>query len=89
VHHRGFSGAPPDLVEHAANFVTHHLPREHFGVRWLPLGDWDQLEGAFAHDVIMWESTIEQAIARDAATALRALERSGQVTPWCQLLVDG
>ncbi|NTF98070.1 hypothetical protein [Rhizobium rhizogenes] len=84
-HHEGSPDVAPDLVEHAVNFVVHHLPREHFGVRHLPLGDWDQLEAAIAHTPLMQTSTVEQAIARDAALILRALEFQGKVTPW-QLL---
>ncbi|WP_128287299.1 MULTISPECIES: hypothetical protein [Agrobacterium tumefaciens complex] len=86
-HHEGHPDCPPDIVEHAVNFVIHHLPREHMGVRHLPLGDWDDLESAIDHTPLMQVSTIEQEIARDAACALRRLEVEGKVTPWHLLKV--
>jgi hypothetical protein len=84
-HHLGNPDTTPDVVEHGVNFVVHHLPREHFGVRHLPLGDWVDLNSAIEHTPLMQVSTIEQQIAADAAAVLQALEKEGKVTPW-QLL---
>jgi hypothetical protein len=72
-------------VEKAVNFLQHHMPREHFGVRHLPRGEWDNLEHALATDTAINHSEIGKAIARDAATVWQQLELEGKVVPWQKL----
>ncbi|MBI5145829.1 MAG: LOG family protein [Thaumarchaeota archaeon] len=84
-HHLGTPENPPNLVEKAVNFVIHHLPREHYGIRHEPRGDWDNLEEVMAVDHSTKNNPILRTIARDAAKMIKLLEEEGKITPW-QLL---
>jgi hypothetical protein len=84
-HHNGNSTKDVQWVEKATNFLTHHMPREHIGIRHLPRGEWDNLEHALGTDTAISHSEIGKAIARDAATVWQQLEVEGKVVPWQKL----
>lgn len=84
-HHQGTPERPLDWVERAVNFVVHHIPREHWGIRHESRGDWGDLETRMAEDPAIKDATIGQVIARDAAQLFQRLELEGKVIPW-QLL---
>lgn len=84
-HHQGTPERPLDWVERAVNFVVHHIPREHWGIRHEPRGDWSDLEPRLAEDPAIKDAEIGKVIARDAAKLFELLEFEGKVVPW-QLL---
>ncbi|MDZ4712866.1 MAG: LOG family protein [bacterium] len=84
-HHLGTPEAPIDYVERSVNFVLHHLPRENYGIRHEPQGDWINLEEKLSSDPSTKHDEIIQIIARDAAIIMKNLEEEGKITPW-QLL---
>lgn len=86
-HHQGTAEHPLDWVERAVNFVVHHIPREHQGIRHEPRGDWSDLEERMAEDPAIKDASIGKVIARDAAKMFQLLEREGKVIPWQQLKV--
>lgn len=94
-HHNGNSAEAVDFQRRAVNFLSHHMPREHQGVRHESRGSWDtekpgdfgKLEHALATDPAIKESTILKAIARDAARFYRAMEDQGYAVPWQKLRV--
>jgi hypothetical protein len=86
-HHNGSPEAPLDWVERAVNFVVHHIPREHWGIRHEPRGSWDDLEPRLATDPAIKDAEIGKVIARDAAKLYQLLEAEGKVVPWGLLKV--
>ncbi|CAM2069516.1 hypothetical protein SCOR_29355 [Sulfidibacter corallicola] len=84
-HHIGTDEYPLDLIEKGVNFVVHHMPREHYGIRHEPKAPWDLLEYRLVHDHSTADSEVLRHIARDAAAIIRMLEDAGKITPW-QLL---
>lgn len=86
-HHNGSPEAPLDWVERAVNFVVHHIPREHWGIRHEPRGTWDDLEPRLATDNAIKNAEIGKVIARDAAKLYQLLESEGKVVPWGLLKV--
>jgi hypothetical protein len=72
-------------IEKAVNFLQHHMPREHFGVRHLPRGEWANLEHALETDPAINHSEVGKQICRDAAKVWQALELEGKVIPWQKL----
>lgn len=86
-HHYGNDENPVDWVERAANFVIHHIPREHRGIRHEPRGEFSKLEERMAVDNAIKSSEIGKAIARDAARLCELLEREGKIVPWYLLKV--
>ncbi|MEQ9498079.1 MAG: hypothetical protein RIT81_14505 [Deltaproteobacteria bacterium] len=84
-HHLGHPEAPLDWIEKAVNFVFHHLPREHYGIRHEALAGWEMLEARLADDPAIKDDPIGKLIARDAAVAMQALEEGGYLTPWHRL----
>ncbi|QKG67328.1 hypothetical protein HP062_18050 [Pseudomonas sp. B14-6] len=84
-HHQGSTEHPLHWVERAVNFVVHHIPREHLGIRHEPRGNWSDLERRLAEDPAIKNATIGKVIARDAAKLFELLEQEGKVIPW-QLL---
>lgn len=84
-HHQGTKERPLEWVERAVNFVVHHIPREHWGIRHEPRGDWSDLEPRLADDPAIKDATIGKVIARDAAKLFELLELEGKIIPW-QLL---
>jgi predicted Rossmann-fold nucleotide-binding protein len=81
-HHNGTPEAPIDYVERAVNFVLHHLPREHQGIRHEAQGQWINLDERLASDPSTKNDEIIQVIARDAAVLMMKLEQEGKITPW-------
>lgn len=88
-HHQGTPEAPLDWVERAVNFVVHHIPREHWGIRHEPRGEYSELEARLADDPAIKDATIGKVIARDATKIFELLEARGFVVPWGQLKVPG
>jgi hypothetical protein len=86
-HHLGNAEIPVDWAERAANFVIHHIPREHHGIRHEPRGDFSQLEERMAADSAIESSEIGKAIARDVAKLCEILEKEGKIVPWHLLKV--
>ncbi len=86
-HHLGNTENSVDWVERAANFVIHHVPREHHGIRHEPLGELSQLEERMATDSAIKSSEIGKAIARDVAKLCEMLEKEGKIVPWYLLKV--
>lgn len=86
-HHLGSPEAPLDWIERAINFIIHHIPREHMGIRHEPRGQYSDLEEKMATDPAMKDSEIGKQIARDAAKLYAMLERDGKVVPWGLLKV--
>ncbi|KII27305.1 hypothetical protein NL64_28490 [Pseudomonas fluorescens] len=86
-HHQGNSESPIDWIERAANFVIHHIPREHRGIRHEARGEYTQLEERLAVDPAIKNSEIGKAIARDVAALCELLEREGKIVPWRSLKV--
>ena len=86
-HHLGNLETPVDWIERAANFVIHHIPREHRGVRHEPRGDYTQLEEQLAVDTAIKNSEIGKVIARDVAALCVLLEQEGKIIPWGLLAV--
>jgi hypothetical protein len=86
-HHLGNPETPVDWIERAANFVIHHIPREHWGIRHEPRGEYSDLESKMAQDPTMKDSEIGKAIARDVAALCQLLEAEGKIVPWGQLAV--
>lgn len=86
-HHNGTPERPLDWVERAVNFVVHHVPREHWGIRHEPRGSWHDVEERLAEDPAINRSEIGKAIARDAARIYELLEQEGKVVPWRLLKV--
>lgn len=86
-HHLGNPESPVDWIERAANFVIHHIPREHRGIRHEPRGEYTQLEARLAVDPSIKNSEIGKAIARDVAALCALLEAEGKIVPWGQLAV--
>lgn len=84
-HHLGTPESPLDWVERAANFVVHHVPREHWGIRHEPRGDWSILESRMAAEPTIKDAEVGKQIARDVAALFQLLEKEGKVVPW-QLL---
>lgn len=84
-HHNGSPERPLDWVERALNFVIHHIPREHWGIRHEPRGAWSDLEPRLAEDPSINRAEIGKQIARDAAMLAEQLELEGKIVPW-QLL---
>jgi len=84
-HHQGTPERPLDWVERAVNFVVHHIPREHWGIRHEPRGEWSDMEVRMAEDPAIKDAQIGKVIARDAAQLFALLEKEGKVVPW-QLL---
>lgn len=84
-HHLGTPENPLDYIEKAANFVVHHLPREHFGIRHEPQGQWENFEEVLVVDHSTRDNPLLRIIARDAAIIIKMLEEEGKITPW-QLL---
>jgi hypothetical protein len=84
-HHQGTPERPLDWVERAVNFVVHHIPREHWGIRHEPRGGWQDLEARLSDDPAIKDAEIGKTIARDAAKMFELLELEGKVVPW-QLL---
>lgn len=100
-HHNGSSKSDVDFQQRAINFLSHHMPREHMGVRHEQRGEWDsrgprgevvpfgKLEAAFKTDAAISGSTVLQQIARDGARFFRAAEDQGFTVPWQKLKVPG
>ncbi|MBX7097006.1 MAG: hypothetical protein K1X89_04765 [Myxococcaceae bacterium] len=100
-HHNGSSQNDVDFQQRAINFLSHHMPREHMGVRHEQRGEWDtkaadgtvvpfgKLEAAFATDPAIRQSTLLQQIARDGAHFFRAAEEAGFTVPWQKMKVPG
>ncbi|QBF26738.1 hypothetical protein EXN22_13910 [Pseudomonas tructae] len=86
-HHQGNVESPVDWIERAANFVIHHIPREHRGIRHEARGEYTQLEERLAVDPAIKNSEIGKAIARDVAAVCELLEREGKIVPWRVLKV--
>jgi hypothetical protein len=86
-HHQGTPERPLDWVERAVNFVVHHIPREHWGIRHEPRGNWSDLELRLAEDPAIKDAEIGKVIARDAAKLFELLELEGKVVPWHLLKV--
>lgn len=98
-HHNGSSKTDVDFQQRAINFLSHHMPREHMGVRHEQRGEWDtkgpggevvpfgKLELAFETDRAISGSTVLQAIAREGARFFRAAEEKGFTVPWQKLKV--
>ncbi|MCS6284404.1 MAG: hypothetical protein H8K08_03155 [Nitrospira sp.] len=86
-HHQGNPEAPLDWIERAVNFVIHHIPREHWGIRHEPRGSYHDLEPRLAEDPAIKNSEIGKAIARDAAALCALLEQEGKIVPWGKLAV--
>lgn len=86
-HHQGTPEHPLDWVERAVNFVVHHIPREHWGIRHEPRGEWSDLEVRMAEDPAIKDAEIGKVIARDAAQLFALLENEGKVVPWHLLAV--
>lgn len=98
-HHNGSSKSDVDFQQRAINFLSHHMPREHMGVRHEQRGEWDskgpngelvpfgKLEAAFVTDHAISGSTVLQQIARDGARFFRAAEEKGFTVPWQKLKV--
>lgn len=84
-HHQGSDEHPLDWVERAVNFVVHHIPREHRGIRHEPRGNWSDLEARMVEDPAIKDAPIGKGIARDAARIFQMLESEGKIIPW-QLL---
>ena len=86
-HHQGTPESPVDWIERAANFVIHHIPREHRGIRHEPRGSYEQLEEVMATDRAIKDSEIGKSIARDVAAVCKLLEQEGKIVPWGLLAV--
>lgn len=86
-HHLGNAESPVDWIERAANFVIHHIPREHRGIRHELRGEYAQLEERLAVDSAIKNSEIGQTIARDVAVLSEQLESEGKIVPWGLLRV--
>lgn len=86
-HHLGNAENPVDWIERAANFVIHHIPREHHGIRHEPRGEFSQLEERMAIDSAIKSSELGKAIARDVASLCAMLEKEGKIVPWYLLKV--
>jgi hypothetical protein len=86
-HHLGNADGPVDWVERAANFVIHHIPREHHGIRHEPRGTFSQIEERMALDSAIKFSEIGKEIARDVAALCEMLEKEGKIVPWYLLKV--
>lgn len=94
-HHNGNSAQPVDFQKRAVNFLSHHMPREHMGIRHESRGSWDtakpgdfgKLEHALSTDPAIRESDILKSIARDASRFFRAMEEKGFAVPWHKLKV--
>jgi hypothetical protein len=86
-HHLGNPEAPLDWIERAANFVIHHIPREHRGIRHEPRGEYSQLEDRLATDPAIKNSEIGKKIARDVVALCQLLEKDGRIVPWGLLAV--
>jgi hypothetical protein len=84
-HHQGTEERPVDWIERSANFVIHHIPREHLGMRHEPRGDWSHIEERLLGDKGMHHAEVGKQIARDAAALVARLEHEGKVVPWYQL----
>jgi hypothetical protein len=67
--------------------VIHHIPREHYGIRHEPRGEFSQLEERMATDSAIKSSEIGKAIARDVAKLCEMLEKEGKIVPWYLLKV--
>lgn len=81
-HHQGAAEAPLDWIERAVNFVIHHLPREHWGIRHEARGEYSDLEARLADDPSINKSEIGKVIARDATRLCELLEKEGKIVPW-------
>jgi len=88
-HHQGSDEAPLDWIERAINFVVHHIPREHWGIRHEPRGSYSELEDRLATDPAIKDAEIGKTIARDATQLYELLEGEGKVVPWGLLKVPG
>ena len=86
-HHQGSADAPLDWVERAVNFVVHHIPREHWGIRHEPRGQYSDLEARLADDPAIKDAEIGKVVARDAARLFELLEAGGFTVPWGQLKI--
>lgn len=86
-HHNGSEDATLDWVEKAVNFVVHHIPREHWGIRHEPRGSFADVEDRLKYDRAIKDSEIGKNIAREAAEFYRLAEEQGLVVPWGLLKV--
>lgn len=86
-HHQGSAEAPLDWVARAVNFVVHHIPREHWGIRHEPRGEYSELEARLADDPAIKDAQIGKVIARDATRMFELLEERGFTVPWGKLKV--
>jgi hypothetical protein len=86
-HHNGSEDAPLDWVEKAVNFVVHHIPREHWGIRHEPRGSFDETEYRLQNDPAIKDSQIGKDIAREVAEFYMMAEEQGLVVPWHLLKV--
>lgn len=84
-HHIGNPDNPLDFIEKAVNFVNHHIPREHYGIRHEPRGDWENIEEIMIVDHSTRNNPLLRLISRDAAIMFQLLEKEGKIVPW-QLL---
>lgn len=86
-HHNGSEDMPLDWIEKAVNFVVHHIPREHWGIRHEPRGSFSEVEYRLAHDRAIKDSEIGKNIAREVAEFYKLAEQQGLVVPWGLLRV--
>ncbi len=86
-HHNANSQEDIDFQKRAVNFLSHHMPREHMGVRHEARGDWEKLDHALTTDPAIRDSTLLKAIAQDAAKFYKAAETAGFTVPWQKLEV--
>lgn len=84
-HHLGNPDAPLDLIEKSVNFLNHHIPREHMGIRHEVKGEWRNIEEIMTVDHSTRDNPLLRIISRDVAILYEMLELEGKITPW-QLL---
>lgn len=75
------------MGERAVNFVVHHIPREHWGIRHEPRGEYADLEDRLVGDPAIKDAEIGKVIARDATRMFELPEKGGFTVPWGQLRV--
>lgn len=77
-----------DIIEHAVNFVMHHVPLEHFGVRgegYNHKADECFVEQEMLKHYRIRNSTIEIPIGKDAFRLIVFLQKELIITPWGKL----
>jgi|GEM_PF-1634330 len=84
-HHLGNDDNPLDYIEKAVNFINHHIPREHYGIRHEAQGNWSNIEEIMTVDHSTRNNPLLRTICRDIAIVYQQLEKEGRITPW-QLL---